>query len=225
MRVEEEYEEEDDVNFVNQTGTRYSSKPFSTNASALGVRAVCKRRGSDHCVLVQNGDSLQPHKQGTQTISARSAQGIGNGWDPGPPVWDPGTPMHGLQTQRPHLTLWLEEVDLNRYPKAQARGPANSNFNSLFDPRIQGDAKNTATVNQLTMHQSSPGQGRHLSHKACAIQTSSLCLHWIKHKAARKRKTSKWAVSTDSLARETESVGASGTIRGAEAETTMGHDL
>ena len=109
MRVEEEYEEECEeeveVDFVNQTGTRYSSKPFSTNASALGVRAVGKRRGSDHCALVQNGDSLQPHKQGTQTISARSAQGTGNGWDPGPPVWNPGTPMHGLQTQRPHLTL------------------------------------------------------------------------------------------------------------------------
>jgi hypothetical protein len=75
------------------------------------------------------------------------------------------------------------------------------------------------------MHQSSPGQGRHLSHKACAIQTSSLCLHWIQHKAARKRKASKWAVSTDSLARETESVGSSVTTRGAEVETTMGHDL
>ena len=46
MRVEEEYEEENEVNFVNQTGTRYSSKPFSTNASALGVRAVGKRQGS-----------------------------------------------------------------------------------------------------------------------------------------------------------------------------------
>ena len=30
-------EEEDEVDFVNQTGTRYSSKPFSTNASALGL--------------------------------------------------------------------------------------------------------------------------------------------------------------------------------------------
>ena len=40
MRVEEEYEEEDEVNLVNQTGTRNYSKPFSTNASALGVRAV-----------------------------------------------------------------------------------------------------------------------------------------------------------------------------------------
>ena len=54
--------------------------------------------------------------------------------------------MQGLQTQRPHLPLWLEGVDLNRYPKAQARGPANSNLNSLSDPRIQGGAKNTATV-------------------------------------------------------------------------------
>ena len=75
------------------------------------------------------------------------------------------------------------------------------------------------------MHQSSPGQGRHLSHKACAIQTSSLCLHWIQHKAARKRKASKWAVSTDSLERETESVGSSATTRGAGVETAMGHDL
>ena len=121
MRDEEDYEEKDEVDFVNQTGTRYSSKPFSTNASALGVRAVGKGQGSDHCALVQNGDSPQPHKQGTQTIRARVGQGIGNGWDPGPPVWDPGTPMNGLQTQRPHLTLWLEEVDLNRYPTAQAR--------------------------------------------------------------------------------------------------------
>ena len=71
MRVEEEYaeecEEEVEVDFVNQTGTRYSLKPFSTNASALGVRAVGKKQGSDHCALVQNGDSPQPHKQGTQT--------------------------------------------------------------------------------------------------------------------------------------------------------------
>ena len=37
MRDEEDYEEEDEVDFVNQTGTRYSSKPFSTNASALGL--------------------------------------------------------------------------------------------------------------------------------------------------------------------------------------------
>ena len=150
---------------------------------------ACLWRGSDHCALVQNGDSLQPHKQGTQTISARGAQGIGNGWDPGPPVWDPGTPMHGLQTQRPHLTLWLEELDINRYPTAQAKGPAN--VNSLSDQRIQGGAKNTSTVDQLTMRQSLPGQRRHLSHKTCAIQKSLLRLHWIQHKAARKRKASK----------------------------------
>ena len=74
MRVRKEYEEEDEVNFFNQTGTRYSSKPFSTNASALGVKAVGKRQGSDHCALVQNGDSPQPHKQGTQTISARAVR-------------------------------------------------------------------------------------------------------------------------------------------------------
>ena len=37
MRNEEDYEEEDEVGFVNQTGTRYSSKPFSTHASALGL--------------------------------------------------------------------------------------------------------------------------------------------------------------------------------------------
>ena len=75
------------------------------------------------------------------------------------------------------------------------------------------------------MHQSSPGQGRHLSHKACAIQTSSLCLHWIKHKAARKRKESTWAVSTDSLSSETESGGSLRPTRGAEVETTREHDL
>ena len=44
MRVEGDYEEdceeEHEVNFVNQTGTRYSSKPFSTNASALGEVAT-----------------------------------------------------------------------------------------------------------------------------------------------------------------------------------------
>ena len=154
---------------------------------------VGKKQGSDHCALVQNGASPQPHKQGTQTIRARVGQGIGNDWDPGPPVWDPGTPMTGLQTQRPHLTLWLEDVDIHRYPTAQANGSAN--FNSLSDQRIQGGAKNTATVDQLTLHQSLPGQGRHLSHKTREIQTSSLRLHWIQHKAARKQKASKWAVS------------------------------
>ena len=105
MRDEEDYEEEE-VDFVNQTGTRYSPKPFSTHASALGVKAVGKRLGSDHCALALNGDSPQPPKQGTQTIRARVGEGIGNGWDPGPPVWDPGTPMKGLQTQRPHPPLW-----------------------------------------------------------------------------------------------------------------------
>ena len=80
MRDEDDYEEE--VEFVNQTGTRYSSKPFSTNVSELGVRAVGKRQGSDHCALVQNGDSPQPHKQGTQTIRARVGQGIGNVCNP-----------------------------------------------------------------------------------------------------------------------------------------------
>ena len=68
MRDEDDYEEEVEVDFVNQTGTRYSSKPFDTNASALGFRSVGKRQGCDHCALVQNGDSLQPHRQGTQTI-------------------------------------------------------------------------------------------------------------------------------------------------------------
>ena len=55
MRVEGDYEgdyEEDckgehEVNFINQSGARYSLKPSSTNASALGVRAVGIRRGSD----------------------------------------------------------------------------------------------------------------------------------------------------------------------------------
>ena len=75
------------------------------------------------------------------------------------------------------------------------------------------------------MHQSLHGQRRRLSHKTCAIQKSLLCLHWIQRKAARKRKASKWAVSTDSLERETESVGPSATTRGEGAETTMGHDL
>ena len=78
MRDGEDYEEEDEVDFVNQTGTRYSSKPFYTNASELGVRSV-GRQGCDHCALVQNGDSPQPPKQGTQTIRARVGQGIGNG--------------------------------------------------------------------------------------------------------------------------------------------------
>ena len=103
MRDEEEYEDEDEVDFAYQSGTCYSSKPFSTYASALGVRAVGKRLGSDHCALVQNGESPLPHKQRTLSIWTRVGQGIGNGWDPGPPVWDSGTPMNGLQTQRPHL--------------------------------------------------------------------------------------------------------------------------
>ena len=129
MRDEDDYEEEGEVDFVNQTSTRYSLKPLYTNASELRVRSVGKRQGCDHCALVQNGDSLQPHRQETQTIRARVGQEIGNGWDPGPPVWNPDTPMNSLQTQRSHLTQWLEVVDINRYPTAQARGSAN--FNSL----------------------------------------------------------------------------------------------
>ena len=37
MRNEDDYEEEE-VDFVNQTGTRYFSKPLYTNASEIGVR-------------------------------------------------------------------------------------------------------------------------------------------------------------------------------------------
>ena len=60
MRDEDVYEEEEEeeVDFVNQTGTRYSSKPLYTNASELGVRSVGKRQGCDHCALVQIGDFL-----------------------------------------------------------------------------------------------------------------------------------------------------------------------
>ena len=64
MGIEGDYEEdcegEQEVNFVNQSGTRYSLKPSSTNASALGVRAVGIRRGSDSCVLMQTGASRPP---------------------------------------------------------------------------------------------------------------------------------------------------------------------
>ena len=162
MRDEEDYEEEE-VDFVNQTGTRYSSKPFYNNASALGVRSVGKRQGSDHCALVQNGDSPQPHKQGTQTVWARVGQGIGNGWDPGPPVWDPGTPIDGLQTQRPHITLVLEDVDINRYPTAQARCLASLESPSdKSQEEVKGGATNTPMADQLTQHQSLQGQGRRL---------------------------------------------------------------
>ena len=94
MRDEDDYDE-DEVEFTNQTGTRYFSKPLYTNASELSVRSVVKRQGCDHCALVQNGDSLQHDRLGNQTIRARVGQGIGNGWDPGPPVWDPGTPIDG----------------------------------------------------------------------------------------------------------------------------------
>ena len=96
MRDEDDYEEDVEVDFVNQAGTRYSSKPFYTNASELGVRSV-GRQVCDHSALVQNGDSLQHHRLGTQIIRARVGPGIGNGWDPGPLVWDPGTPISGLK--------------------------------------------------------------------------------------------------------------------------------
>ena len=93
MRDEDEYEEEEDeVDFVNQTGTRYFLKPVYTNASELRVRSVGKRQGCAYCALVQNGDSLQHDRLGNQAIKARVGQGIGNSWDPVPLVWDPGTP-------------------------------------------------------------------------------------------------------------------------------------
>ena len=164
MRIEGDYEEvgegEQEVNFVNQSGTRYSLKPSSTNASALGVRAVGIRRGSDPCVLVQTGASLQPRTKGAQAISARSTQGLGNGWDPGPPVWDPGIPMQGSHIQRMHSPLGLEGVAPSRHPKAQARGPAKSNLNLFYTLRIQGGDRRTATVGTRTTYPSSPGHYR-----------------------------------------------------------------
>ena len=80
MRDEDDFdEEEDEVEFTNQTGIRYSSKPLYTNVSELRVRSVGKRQGCDHCVIVQNGDSLQHDMLGKQTIRARVGQGTSNG--------------------------------------------------------------------------------------------------------------------------------------------------
>ena len=80
MRDEDDFdEEEDEVEFTNQTGTRYSSKPLYTNASELRVRSVGKREGCAHLALVQNFDSLQHGRLGDHAIRARVGLGIGNG--------------------------------------------------------------------------------------------------------------------------------------------------
>ena len=122
---------------------------------------------------MQNVDSLQQGRLGDHAIRARAGLGIGSGWDPGPPVWDPGTPIDVSQTQRQPITLAFEEVEINRYPKAQTRCLA-----SLKSPsdKSQGEARggnnSVPTADQLKQHQSMQGKGRQLPHKTQEIQTS-----------------------------------------------------
>jgi hypothetical protein len=120
-------QDEDEVNFTNQTGTHYSSKLLSTNASEHMAMVGGNGKGYAHLSPVQSSNSPLHRQQGNHAIRASDDFGEGDGWDSGLPVWDPSTPIDSMQSQRQNTTPALEDVEINRYSTEQSRCLASIN--------------------------------------------------------------------------------------------------